>query len=241
MKAEEAVLTGEFVPVEKTPTPCRVRMCLSATGGTWYIWVPPSYMDGGGCYNCNRYENGDGEDRVSTLRHVRQRASSPEGAQPASKVLPWLVVAICIIIFAVNLIRMAVEGDVHLAGVLDTFMIAVSLAVAAIPKGLAAVVTIVLAIGVTKISKKNAIIRKLTAIESLGCAEVVCSDKTGTLTQNRMTVVDFYGSDEKLLARCTGIHDGKSVRPLTDEDKNRIISANKGFTDKALRWCLPER
>lgn len=114
-----------------------------------------------------------------------------------SRVLTKLVLIICAAVFVVQLIK---AGGLDFKLVLNSFMVAVSLAVAAIPEGLAAVVTVVLSIGVTNMSKRNAIIRKLTAVETLGCTQIICSDKTGTLTQNKMTVVEHYGDNRDLIA-----------------------------------------
>ena len=136
-----------------------------------------------------------------------------------SKILTVLVIGICVIIFAVGLIRAnlspeGITGDT----ILSTFMVAVSLAVAAIPEGLAAVVTIVLSIGVTNMSKRNAIIRKLTAVETLGCTQIICSDKTGTLTQNKMTVVEHFADDEKMLETAMALCSDAEIDPDTKED-----------------------
>ena len=126
-----------------------------------------------------------------------------------SKFLTVLVVGICIVIFAVGLFRSQ--------PILESFMVAVSLAVAAIPEGLAAVVTIVLSIGVTNMSKRNAIIRKLTAVETLGCTQIICSDKTGTLTQNKMTVVDHATDDERTLEIAMALCSDANLDPDTNE------------------------
>src|SRR5699024_1842306 len=111
------------------------------------------------------------------------------------RTLSKLVLGICVFIFVFDLVA---AGAFTLESVLSTFMVAVSLAVAAIPEGLATVVTVVLSIGVTNMSKRKAVIRRLTAVETLGCTQVICTDKTGTLTQNRMTVVEHHGDTREL-------------------------------------------
>ena len=202
LKAEEAALTGESVPSEKhegklegTEVPLGDRKNMVYMGSTIVYGHGEAVITATGM----KTEMG----KIATALSEATEGLTPlqKKLNQLSKMLTWLVLGICVFMFAVNLIRMAMDGDIHLNGVLDTFMIAVSLAVAAIPEGLAAVVTIVLSIGVTKMSKKNAIIRKLTAVETLGCTEVICSDKTGTLTQNKMTVVKSWSCDEPLLMR----------------------------------------
>lgn len=214
MKIEEAALTGESVPVDKI---VKTLMGAETAEITLGDRKNMAYMGSVVVYGRGKaVVTATGMD-TEVGKIASAIASAEEGETPLqkklsqlSKILTILVLGVCVFIFAFSLfmnwknITAGTSTEIF-NHVLDVFMIAVSLAVAAIPEGLVAVVTIVLSIGVTNMSKKNAIIRKLTAVETLGCAQIICSDKTGTLTQNKMTVTDSFASDEKLLAECLAL------------------------------------
>ena len=200
MKIEEAALTGESVPVTKQEETLTAGekgdVALGDRKNMVFMGSTVVYGRGKAVVTATGMDTEMG--KIADALANAQEGKTPLQMKLAglSKILTYLVIGICVIIFGVQLIR---EG-VNFGSVLNSFMIAISLAVAAIPEGLATVVTIVLSIGVTNMSKRNAIIRKLTAVETLGCTQIICSDKTGTLTQNKMTVVEHYGDDENLLA-----------------------------------------
>ena len=198
LKIEEAALTGESVPVNKTaetisaegdvPLGDRKNMC--------YMGSTVVYGRGSAVITATGMDTEMGKIAGVLARTEQEETPLQRKLTQLGKTLSYLVLAICIFIFVFDLL---VEGDYSLEAILKTFMVAVSLAVAAIPEGLATVVTVVLSIGVTNMSKRGVVIRRLTAVETLGCTQVICSDKTGTLTQNKMTVVDHTGP-QRLLA-----------------------------------------
>ena len=209
LKIEEAALTGESVPVEKTDSVIGNgnEVSLGDRRNMCYMGSTAVYGRGTAVV-CNIGMNTEMGKIADALTKAKDEETPlQKKLSGLSKILTWLVLGICVVIFGVEIIESVSRGGGMPAftELLDFFMVAVSLAVAAIPEGLAAVVTIVLSIGVTKMSKRNAVIRKLTAVETLGCAQVICSDKTGTLTQNKMTVVDEYSSDKLLLARAMAL------------------------------------
>lgn len=247
LKIEEAALTGESVPVSKFidiinladgegDVPLGDRRNMAYMGSTVVYGRGAMIV----CATGMDTEMGKIADAL---------AQASDGQTPLqikltqlSKILTWLVLGICVVIFAVQLLR---AGGMSFEVVLNSFMIAVSLAVAAIPEGLAAVVTVVLSIGVTNMSKRNAIIRRLTAVETLGCAQVICSDKTGTLTQNRMTVVDFFGENEQELAKamalcCDAEIDDDGAVTGEPTEAALVAWANKlGLNKTALKSSFP--
>ena len=255
LKCEESALTGESLPTEKdaqalvpndAPLGDRTNMIFSGcsvTYGTAEAIVCAIGMDS---------EMG----KIAGLLNGEGDTSTPLQIKLAQlgKYLGVLAIVACVIVFIV--------GVLNGIPVLDIFMTAVSLAVSAIPEGLPAIVTIVLSIGVQRMAKKHAIIRRLPAVETLGSASVICSDKTGTLTQNRMTLVEAYLDEghqretiskenspalRRLLAWGTLCSDGsitvsdEGVQHIGDPTETSIIYAayQNGMEQKQLQQTYP--
>ena len=203
LKVEEAALTGESVPVTKFIDIINLKdgekdVPLGDRKNMLYMGSTVVYGRGKAVVTATGMDTEMG--KIATALQQAEDGETPlqRKLNQLSKILTWLVLGICVVVFGVQLIR---AGNFSFTDtILPSFMVAVSLAVAAIPEGLSMVVTVVLSMGVTNMSKRNAIIRRLTAVEALGCAQIICSDKTGTLTQNKMTVVDHFGENEEQLA-----------------------------------------
>ena len=201
MKVEEAALTGESVPVIKQAEAIAKSgddVPLGDRKNMVYMGSTVVYGRGRAIVCACGMDTEMGKIADALTQAQDEATPLQKKLSQLSRVLTFAVLGICVLMFAVGVIK---AGEISSEVMIDTFMLAVSLAVAAIPEGLAAVVTIVLSMGVTKMSARNAVIRRLTAVETLGCTQVICSDKTGTLTQNKMTVVRAYGADEDLLSR----------------------------------------
>ena len=225
LKVEEAALTGESVPSEKEHDALtlgdRADVPLGDRKNMVYMGSTVVYGRAKAVVVAIGMQTEMGKIAGVLAQAEDEQTPLQKKLAGLSKILTFAVLGICVFIFGFKLIG-ANWAEGIWETLLDGFIIAVSLAVAAIPEGLATVVTIVLSIGVTNMSKKNAVIRKLTAVETLGCAQIICSDKTGTLTQNKMTVVEYYGSDEQLLAtamaQCSDavLDDGTAVGEPTE-------------------------
>ena len=190
LKSQESALTGESVPVEKIIDTINEEVGIGDRTNMLFSSSLITYGRGKGIV----VETGMNTEvgKIAEIINSSEEGTTPlqEKLNKLGKILGIAALAICVVIFIIGLLYG--KEPIHM------FMTAVSLAVAAIPEGLAAVSTIVLAIGVQRMVKKNAIVKRLPAVETLGSASVICSDKTGTLTQNKMTVQKIY-VDNKLM------------------------------------------
>ena len=245
LKADEAAMTGESVPVSKnaleslpedTALGDRKNMVISSTvitNGRATCVVTSTGM-----------ETEVGQIAGMLMNEEDSETPLQKKMGEISKVLSVVCLGVCAVMFFVGLF--------YRRPILEIFMSAVALAVAAIPEGLAAVVTIVLALGVQRMVKRNAIVKKLPAVETLGCASVICSDKTGTLTQNKMTVVDVWTmkADERPLALTIGalcndtvLTYGEDKSPKTAGDPTETafvdIACKEGLDKNELEKTMP--
>ena len=220
MKTQESALTGESTDVQKQSEALKAaangEVSLGDRKNMVYMGSIVTYGRGHAVVTAAGMDTEMGAIADQLAKAEDEETPLQVKLNELSRKLSVMILVICAFVFVVNLVRSGGKA------VLDTFMVAVSLAVAAIPEGLSAVVTILLSIGVTKMSKNHAIIRKLTAVETLGCTQIICSDKTGTLTQNKMTVVKKLAEDETLLmtamALCSDaeLENGEAVGEATE-------------------------
>ena len=219
MKVEEAALTGESVPVTKIVDLINLKentidIPLGDRTNMLYSGSTVAYGRGKAVIVATGMETEMGKIAEALQTEKEEKTPLQKKMAEISKVLTKLVVGISVFVFIFGIIK---TGDFTGEHILDTFLIAVALAVAAIPEGLPAVVTIILSMGVTSMSKRQALIRKLNAVETLGCTQVICTDKTGTLTQNKMTVVENETSNEKLLAEAMALCSDAEIGPNDKE------------------------
>ncbi len=234
LKVEEASLTGESVPVEKKSTSqFDMDTSLGDRLNMAYMSTIVTYGRGKGIVVGTGHDTEIG--KIATMIQSFEEELTPlqKKLNQLGKVLGITTIIVCLAVFGIGML----QGR----DALEMFMVSISLAVAAIPEGLPAIVTIVLAIGMNKMVKRHAIVKKLLAVETLGTTTVICSDKTGTLTQNEMTVVKVY-TDGKILDVTGGGYDpvgdflieGEQIKIDTIGDLDTLLSISALTNDANL-------
>lgn len=252
LKVDESALTGESVPVEKSSETLEGELPLADRTNMLHASCNVTYGRGVAVVTAIGADNEVG--KIATMLQSAKKENTPlqDKLDQIGKSIGVLCIFICIVVFGMEL----------LSGMefLEAFKTAIALAVAAIPEGLATVVTVVLALSVQKMVKKNAIVKSLPAVETLGSTSIVCSDKTGTLTQNKMTVVKTYRKDHKIqpLETCDedtyqllnyftlcsdgtiSVVDGEEVS-VGDPTETALVKASllKGYTKSQLNEQYP--
>jgi len=195
---DEAILTGESQPVKKKLNPVDIKMILADRINLGYMNTIITRGNGEGIVIGTGMDTEIGKIATSLQQEEIELSPFQKEVNRFGKMLGILILIICGFVFVIELILILALGSPDPLGeLIEAFEIAISLAVSAVPEGLIVVITVVMSIGMRKMADKNALVRKLTAVETLGRVNVICSDKTGTLTKNEMTVVKvFIGGNE---------------------------------------------
>lgn len=217
LRVEEGMLTGESEPVEKFSDVIKGEVALGDRKNM--VFSSSLVVYGRADFLVTAIAEQTEIGKIAQMLETAEAKQTPlqQKLEKFGKQLGWAILALCALIFAVQILRLFTTNqtaDMQKA-VLDSFMFAVAVAVAAIPEALSSVVTIVLSVGTNKMAKQHAIMRNLPAVETLGSTSVICTDKTGTLTQNKMTVVDSYLPTQG----------SKELTDLTQADQKLLLNA----------------
>lgn len=246
LQIDEAILTGESVPSsknEETIAGNEKEIPLGDRHNMAYKGTSVTYGRGKMIVTGIGMNTEMGKIAQVLANDKEEKTPLQKKLDQLSKILTILVIVICLVILVIGVVRSLIDKTISFETILDAFMVSISLAVASIPEGLVSVVTIVLSLGVTMMSKRNAIIRKMTAVETLGCTQVICSDKTGTLTQNKMTVVNSNSEDINLLIKgmclCTDVSVNEDLKVTGEPTEVSLVeyalknNFNKNDLEKA--------
>ncbi len=231
LKIEESALTGESVPVDKTSDPVNEeKVALADQDNMAFANTNVTYGRGEGIVTETGMNTEVG--KIATMLNNTDETDTPlkRNLNQLGKTLTIMILLICAVVFVVGFFtKKGTEPTDKLA--IDMFLVAVSLAVAAIPEGLPAIVTIILALGTQVMAKHNSIVRKLPAVETLGATDIICSDKTGTLTQNKMTVEQVY-YDNKIHQSSNSInHDNHALMAMVLANDSKLDDNNQLLGD----------
>lgn len=248
MKVEEAALTGESLAADKIVD---MLMCsdgkddvpLGDRANMLYNGSTVVYGRGVAVVTATGMDTEMGKIAGALSMAAKEQTPLQKRMTELSAFLTKLVIGICIVVFVVGIVQSVILSGVPFSwsllgnNAVNSLVAAIALAVAAIPEGMPAVVTIVLSIGVTDMAKHQALIRKLTAVETLGCTQIICSDKTGTLTQNKMTVVEEYTDNSVLMATAMALCSDAQIQPGEESSTGEPTEA--ALVNYAFKMGLP--
>jgi Ca2+-transporting ATPase len=247
LRCDEASLTGESVPVDKTITPCPEKVSVTKRRNMVFTGTTVTYGRGKAVVTSTgmNTEFGKIAEEVTTVES--EKTPLEKRTDEIGKLLGIISLGICFLVAGVSVVRVLLEGgSVDLPFIVTMVIFAVSLAVAAVPEALAAIVTGALAIGMNQMAKRNALVRKMPAVETLGCTTVICSDKTGTLTKGEMTVRKIFTSGRTIEVTGAGyepkgeykgadIKQSKSLQLLLT---GSILCSDSVLEENAGKWTI---